>query len=298
VRWAAGLLAVLVWTSGVARAQTEFSDAYAAAEQLRLGGKASVDDIAAAYREALGHYRRLPEAAREDAQWLPTFAFCAQQAGDAGLAADLFRASLDAGNRDAFHAESLLIALLQSDRAEQVLRDGPELEQAFPDAVRTALYRAKAWESGDRWLRRGATEPGLWVFEALARAAAEDAASTANLALARRSVGLEQEAVATYERALEKAPEDPSLWNDLGLTLKGMGRRDEAAERFVTSRRLEPQPPTGPATTNLVRMAQRGGAEQIADPAAAMAQVLRARPTAGLARRVYLDVLTRRLSGQ
>jgi hypothetical protein len=93
---------------------------------------------------------------------------------------------------------------------------------------------------------------------------------------------------------LKAAPSDPVLWNDLGLLWKGAGRLADAVEAFAQSRRSEPAPKSGPATTNLALLALRGVAVPLADPVQALGVVLAEHPDAALARRACLDLVVAR----
>lgn len=279
--------------------QEDFRATYQRAEELRAGGVASAEAIQAAYRAALEEFHRMPAARRADPSWLPSGAFCAWQAGLWSTAAELFAGSMKAGNRDAFNAGFLLRSQLEAGQHDALLRSARELAPVFGDEVdrvlieEGAMQRARAWIVGDAWLRSGDTEAGLWVFRTLARAVGEHPDALANLALALRHAGLEQESEATYRRALSKTPDDASLWNDLGLLFKGAGRFDEAEQALRRSRSLEISPKTGAATTNLAVLALRTGQRGLSRPARALAVVLTERPDAGLARRAYLTTLTR-----
>jgi tetratricopeptide (TPR) repeat protein len=280
----------------VAPCQEGFKEAYARAEELRASGPAK--PAREAYRQALRAFLRLPAPVRGDPGWLRPGAFCAFQSGEHALAVDLFEESMRAGNQDAFHAEHLLRAQLGAGLHGEMLHSARDLEPRFPAAVRRVLVdddglgQAQAWLIADRWLRSGGTEDGLWVFRYLARASGDHPHALANLALALRHLGREQECEATYRRALEGAPDDASIWNDFGLFLKGAGRLREAVEVLVRSRGLEARLPTGPATTNLALLGLRTGNHALASPAIALAAVLERRPGAAMARRAYLDVLT------
>ena len=266
---------------------------------MRLGGGAEPGEVRSAYDGALALYLRLSPEVGRSADWLPSGAFCAYLAGRFEMAADLFAASMDVGHRDAFHAEYLLRAQLAAGQHDPLLRSARRLTAGFAAEVDRVLIeegglrRAKAWVVADSWLRRGDTEAGLWVFGQLVRASGDHPDALANLALALRHVGREDAAEEAYRRALARAPRDALLWNDLGLLWKGAGRDDEARTALVRSRELEPQPPTGAATTNLAGLGLRSGRHSLPDPAEALATLLAQRPEAELARRAYLDVLIR-----
>ena len=280
-------------------AQQEFQAGYRAAEELRATEGASPAAIQEAYRRALSAFERLPEGVRQDPGWLPSGAFCAWQAAEFDRAAELFDRSMAAGNHDSFHASYLLRSLLAAGHPERFLRRARALEADFTADVSGVLIgegglnRARAWLVGERWLRAGASDDGLWVFASLARASEDHPDALANLALSQRHVGREEEAEATYRRAIDQAPSDPALWNDLGLLYKGAGRLDDALRALQKSRSLEDAPRSGAATTNLIYIGLRTDVETVSDPAQALQVLLRARPDAGLARRGYLMILAR-----
>ena len=299
-RCGASLGVALLLLAASARAQPELQAAYAAAERLRLSETAATDAVAAAYGEALDLFLRLARDNPDREAWRPAGAFCAFQAGDFERAADLFGAVVEAGSRSEFDVGYLLRSQSRAGRAEALVTAALRFEPVLPAVVRQvlinegALVRGGGLQVADRWLRHGDRARSLWVFRYQAEYGGQSALDLANLALALRHLGEVAESEATYRRALQVAPDDAILWNDLGLLLKGAGRTADAARALLESRRREAPPNTGPATTNLVLLGQRTGRHTLPDAAEALARVLAERPAAALARRAYLDALAAR----
>jgi tetratricopeptide (TPR) repeat protein len=268
---------------------------------MRLRGTAEPGAQRAAYRAAVAAFARLPAQASERAAALPAAAFCALQAGAPAQAARWIEESAARGGETAQHAEILVQALALAGDARGAVA-AAHAAAAHEDAVVRAFAAVQAQaggalcEAADVALREGRTDEGLFTFTSMVAATDRHPLALGNLALALRQIGRTDEAETTYRQALQLAPNDPELWNDLGLLFKGLGRDAEAVAAFVHSRSLETvDPPSGPATSNLVAMMRAGrvpnGEAPLADPTAALAGVLARFPEAGMARRLLLEEL-------
>ncbi len=50
-----------------------------------------------------------------------------------------------------------------------------------------------------------------------------------------------ENALSFFEQALIMKPDDPDLWNQKGVTLRSLGRYDEASECYNRSLQLDPR---------------------------------------------------------
>ena len=50
-----------------------------------------------------------------------------------------------------------------------------------------------------------------------------------------------EDALSFFEQALLLKPDDPDLWNQKGVTLRSLGRYDEASECYNKSLQLDPR---------------------------------------------------------
>ena len=50
-----------------------------------------------------------------------------------------------------------------------------------------------------------------------------------------------ENALSFFEQALIMKPDDPDLWNQKGVTLRSLGRYDEASECYNKSLQLDPR---------------------------------------------------------
>lgn len=170
-----------------------------------------------------------------------------------------------------------------------------DLAKEFELHVRQALLEraADVLAAADRLLRQGNEELGLWSFEQLVEASDGQVWALSNRALALRHVGDVAHSEACYRQALRMAPDDPLLWNDLGLLLVGAGRHDEGITAFVESVRRDPDPSSGSALLNLALAGRGAGLPGYADPLQVIRRRLERDPDAalGFARRVCLDLL-------
>ena len=253
--------------------QRAFAAAYAAFARLTVGS--------AAYRAALAKGGRsalrggLPRHATD---------LLAEQWRRSGGNDSLLTARLQALHRSSQTAAAIALA-----RGSQE-RFGAGVLSFFAG---TEDFGAVAGTAG-ALLLAGETEAGLWVFTAQAAAAAKGTRvfALANLALARRQLGLFEPAKATYLRALKLSPLD-WLFNDYGLLLKGRGRFGESARAFSQGIRNEESPGASAGATNLAVLFQRTGKEWGGNPVPALQRVLRRRRDAAFPRRLLLDILDR-----
>ncbi len=287
------LAAVLLCVTSLPAQYEEFTASYADAERRRQAGE-DAGSVASAYAQAVRHYLQIADPEVRRAQ-RPAGAFSALQAGQHALAAELFAEIAAAGEQDAALFGWRLQALLGAGKDEDALLLGFEQRGEYPDAVLQALGRSSAaLPAADRLLRRGRTEPALWLFRLQAQAYPEDPVALANLALALRNVGAEEDSEALYRTALALAPQDGLLWNDFGLFLLGTGRRDEAVAAFRRSVACEEDPAASAAIVNLASLGlgiPHGGRDL--PPAESLALLLRGRPDAagGWGRRLLLQRL-------
>lgn len=143
---------------------------------------------------------------------------------------------------------------------------------------------------------RGPDRPaGRLVFEFLAGLEPVRSYRVANLGLCLRQIGDLEAAFETYQVGRRIAPDDLELWNDYGLLLRSVGRREEALAAFRRSVALDLARPAelrakGPAITNLMHMEALAPGGQDGDPVPTATESLRQRPQATMLRRLMLDV--------
>ena len=116
-------LAVTSWLVAAAHAQgaDDFATRYAAAEQLRMSGKAETADVREAYARALQSWLRMPrESDAAQASLLPA-AFAASQASDLRQARALADAAWELGPRDAQHLDLRVRVLLDAEDRKSVV---------------------------------------------------------------------------------------------------------------------------------------------------------------------------------
>lgn len=235
-------------------AQEEFDRLYDIAEERSRTDPAS-PSTREAWAAALYAFLQIPADAEGYTPRLLRGGRAALGAGRNQMALELVAESIARQGRSEAHLAVQLRVLIQLDDAGGFLAAA---DGRFPAVLVAELQQD--WASklsllgwADQWLRSGRTEDGLWLFRQLARTG--DPADLGNLALALRHAGLQAESERTYELALDAAPDDPVLWNDYGLFLKGVGRPKEAVAAFRQSYTIEPRPGEGPAITNLLVMA-------------------------------------------
>jgi tetratricopeptide (TPR) repeat protein len=127
---------------------------------------------------------------------------------------------------------------------EEAIASGLEaLALAPTDAdVRWILDSIAAAEAGDvarRWPDRTRVNRAIRVWRALADADEADALAAANLGNALRLVGETDASIEAYDRAVAANPHDAATWNDRGLALLAAGRDDDALASFEKAMRLD-----------------------------------------------------------
>jgi tetratricopeptide (TPR) repeat protein len=308
---AAGALAALAMAAfgGTAAAGQGFAELYREAEAMRLRADADPERIRAAYGRALDAFGAVTVDSPEYTGGLPAAAFAAFMAGRYERAAGLFSDSIAAGHRDAFHVDYRLRSLAAAGKALELAAEARRCAHDHPAAVDAALDWA--WRSLAGGLQRAAEElcrlghvdEGIWLSERLVQASSRHPLALADAALMLRRVGREADSERAYREALARAPEDPLLWNDLGLLYKGAGRLAEAVDAFARSFQLDARPGEGPAITNLLLLREAGAdrvqvagesREVLPDADAALSRALALRPDAALLRRLCLDRAYRR----
>ncbi len=292
VRAAVAVLALGLSVATPLVAQSGFDQLYAEAEVV---GPGDAKAYRAAHQAAYSAFSRLspdgPEYRRALVRGAYSALRCAQFAAAVELLAEVWRRDGGAANLLTWRLQALAgnrqpAAAIQLARAQ---------EEALPGGVRGWLIgrenHGRRVREASQLLLQGNTADGLWVFEALARAYPEQAFALADLALTQRRLGRLDDARSSYRAALALEPGADWLWCDFGLLLKGEGKVDVAAKAFLEGLRHEKKPGQSPAATNLGVLARRTGGRRGRDPSADLRRVLRARPEARLARRVYLDLL-------
>jgi tetratricopeptide (TPR) repeat protein len=281
---------------GVLRGQAEFDLLYAEAQQSQSAPDADAEQVLRAYGRALRAFLQIPPDANGYGSRLAQGGRAALSAGRPGLALELALELITREGETEAHLALKLQALAEAGDRDGFLAAARAAEDRFPGAIQPALAedrrrdprRLLGWADG--WLRAGRTEDGLWLFRRFADSA--HPFELADLALALRHAGREDECERTYRRALAAAPGDFLLQNDFGLFLRGVGRTREALEVFRQSYALEPSPGEGPAITNLVQMALFHP-DLLDPPLEPAARALALRPESEMLRRVTLDLLLR-----
>ena len=290
----ASLFAALV-ADPQALAQSDFDRLYARAEAT---AKDAPDQRRQAFLAAFDVFSKLTIESDAYRQALPRGALSALHGGRCADAADL----LEQQWRFVGPGQDLLTRRLQAlsgaGRAHAAVTLARQQESAWADGVRAWIGDLEALSArmaeADRLLLQGHTADGLWVFEAMARIYPNEATLCANLALTHRRLGDLSRAAAGYQRALSLAPQTDWLLTDFGLLWKGQGKPDEAASAFVRGLNSESRPGVSPAGTNLAVLALRTGKDRGRDPVADLRAVVKARPSAAMARRLLLDLLPRK----
>jgi len=276
-------------------AQADFDRLYAKAQAM---AEAAPQERRQAFLAAFEVFSRLAIDSDGYRRALPRGALSALYGGRFADAADL----LEQQWRFIGAGQELLTRRLQAlagaGRAQAAVGLARQQERTWPDGVRTWIGDLKSLPArmaeADRMLLRGDTADGLWVFEALVRIHPNEATLCANLALTHRRLGNLELAAAGYQRALDLAPDADWLRTDHGLLYKGQSKWEEAARAFVRGLTCESKPGVSPAGTNLAVLAVRTGDNRSRDPIADLTAVVRARPTAAMARRLLLDLLPRK----
>ena len=287
--------------AGVVPAQdwSEFDAAYEAVLQGEREGL-EVEALATRYGDALRAF--LQRSANEDGYGarLLGAGYCAYRADRATMAVGLFDEAWEIGPSEAL-AEWRISARFRAgparaavDTALPLLDGAEELRVGVDRAL--LMHAGSAMQEADRRLRTGG-EGGLAVFEALVRASDNQPWALANLALAYRHVGRVRDAERCYRQALDAAPLDIVVWNDLGLLFRATGRVPEAIQAFRKSYDNDPDPGMGPAITNLVQIAWWAPSADRPAPLAAAVAALQKRPEAAMLRRLTVEALIDRSNG-
>jgi tetratricopeptide (TPR) repeat protein len=251
------------------------------------------DAVRAAAAACLSPFLRVA-AGKERTARLPQAVRAAVLAGRPQLALDL--AAEPSAPADPLLRTSALRALARLGRGAEFAARGSAAEAAGegPAVAAAVLAEEQALlPLADGLLRRGETQPGLWLFTAMAAAVPGDGVRRANLALTCRHVGDLDAALAHYRAALELSPADPQIRSDLGLCQRAAGDAAAARQEFWRSVELEQPPGSGPGITNLMQMEVL--APGVApDPLPRARTALALRPDAALLRRLCIDLVCQR----
>lgn len=223
--------------------------------------------------------------------------------GDAAAAAELVAEARAAGMANGRLARlAVATALRTRPFADAIATIAREIA-AWPEDVRAALVADEplAAAVAQKALRGGKTDAGRLVFEQLAAARPLAGYRIANLALCLRQLGEIEAARRQYQLALELAPTDLEVENDLGLMLRAQGDLPGAAAAFHRSWRLDlargdAERARGPAITNLVHLAVTRPEAGVGDPLPDASRALAVRPEAAMLRRLVLDVAVDRVA--
>lgn len=264
----------------------------AAAVDLAAAGPA---DAATGQRAAtaLALFLQLPPSAGRDAR-LDLAVAMAFFAGRHDVAVQLAADGHDADRATGLLWTYELRALAQLGRLDQFVargRDGEQRDQWAAVATALLAEEPRLLPLADRMLRQGRTEPALWVFQALSRAAPADAVKLANLALTFRHLGNLRASLDAYQRAVALAPDDLGIRNDLGLFQRATGMTAAAAATFRACEALDDPRGAGPAITNLVHMEVLAPGSAGIDPLRWATAGLAVRPQAAMLRKVTLDLI-------
>lgn len=202
--------------------------------------------------------------------------------------------------------ELVLLVQLQAcarlDRLVEFVRIAQRHLQSHGKAVRQSLQseESRLLPLAANALRTTDRPAGRMVFEWLADLEPTQSYRIANLALCLRQIGDLEAAFAAYERGRNFAPEDLELWNDYGLILRAVGRREEALAAFRRSvaidlQRADADRGKGPGITNLVHYEVLYPGPIAADPMPVARIALQKRPHATMLRRLTLDLQLDRL---
>jgi superkiller protein 3 len=113
----------------------------------------------------------------------------------------------------------------------EALKSDPENERARVEVARLALNKAAG----------GDLDEAHRLFTVLREAQPNEPSHTANLALVEKELGRPERGVELYLEAEERFPFNARLANDRGLLLMGLGREDEAIAAFEKALNRDPE---------------------------------------------------------
>ena len=295
VHLCAVLLAVGI-VIGSASGQEEFSRQFNSAQaetdpELRRG----------LFMQAYSSFLRIDPDSEEYREFLAAGARSAFEGGSFGDAASLFAEQWDRAGASPELLELRLNALSRAGQEREAVELGQLMEREFDAVVKSwmgtlANYQGLASFAGRLLL---AEDPGgLWIFTKLVEAYPGNPRVTGDLALTHRLLGQVEKAERLYGEAILSAAGDAgelsTLWVDYGLSRKGRGYLDEAAEAFLAALGHEPQPGQSAAGANLAILFQRTGMDRGRDVVGDLQSSLRLQPESVLPRRLLLDALAGR----
>jgi tetratricopeptide (TPR) repeat protein len=113
---------------------------------------------------------------------------------------------------------------------------------AYDDAItRSPDYVPARWRRGLVLLDRGDLAAAEAAFRVAVNLAPADSAGVTGLARVQMAQGTPQDAAATLEALLERAPDDRYAYQILGTAYRALGRTDEAADAAAAGATGEPQ---------------------------------------------------------
>ena len=125
---------------------------------------------------------------------------------------------------------------LTADRAAQVRSVSTGSEEAKMDVEAEAAFHL-----GNESYERGEFEQALASYDRALELDPQDANTWGNRGIALANLGRYEEAVASYDRSLELDPQDANAWGNRGNSLGDLGRYEEALASYDRSLELDPQ---------------------------------------------------------
>jgi tetratricopeptide (TPR) repeat protein len=97
-----------------------------------------------------------------------------------------------------------------------------------------------SFEAGRALADQGKYTEAIGEYKKALEKAPEEPTVLANLADAQSKAGLNQEAADTYKKAIDKNPDDAALWINYGTVLNNLGKTDESKAAFQKAAILNP----------------------------------------------------------
>lgn len=157
-----------------------------------------------------------------------------REAGQTAAAIDAYEAAIAA--RPDYASAWNNLGLAHGDNG-----DDASAEAAFREAIRLRPSFGAAWSNLGRLLAaRDAYDEALIAYQRAHEADPDNRVTRLRLAVAQRRVGDDASAIATYERLVRDEPRYAAAWYNLGLTLAGVDRIDEARRAFRNALAIDP----------------------------------------------------------